>query len=49
MVSVMYGMGVQALGGSDLDGTEEKHRRPIGMAFRAGARSILVANIFNWG
>lgn len=45
MVSVMYGIGVQALGGSVRAGMEEKHRNPVGMTLRAGARRILVANI----
>lgn len=47
MVSVMYGIGVQALGGSDLDAWEEKHRKPNRQALRAGARNILVVNMVN--
>jgi hypothetical protein len=45
MVSVIYGIGVQALGGSDCAGMEEKHRKPVLRASRAGARKTLVANI----
>ena len=45
MVSVIYGIGVQALGDSDCAGMEEKHRKPVLRASRAGARRTLVANI----
>lgn len=44
IVSVMYGIGVQDLG-SALWGREEKHLRLDLKAFRAGARSILTADI----
>jgi hypothetical protein len=40
----MYGTGVQDLG-SVLGGTEEKDLMPDLNALRAGARSILVANM----
>jgi hypothetical protein len=42
----MYGTGVQDLG-SDLDGATEKHRIPVRIAFRAGARSNLVVSILS--
>jgi hypothetical protein len=45
MVSVMYGIGVHALGGSDRAGIEEKHRSPALRALRAGARRNLVVNM----
>ncbi len=45
MVSVIYGIGVQALGGSDRAGIEEKHRELLLMALRTGARTLLVANM----
>lgn len=47
MVSVMYGIGVQAFDGSDLDGSVEKHRMPDFKALRAGALNILVVNMVN--
>jgi hypothetical protein len=46
IVSVMYGTGVQDLG-SDLHGATEKHRIPVRIAFRAGARSNLVVSILS--
>jgi hypothetical protein len=42
----MYGIGVHAFV-SALGGREEKHLNPVRIVCRAGARSILVANISN--
>jgi hypothetical protein len=47
IVSVMYGIGVQAFFVSALGGREEKHLNPVRIVCRAGARSILAANISN--